>query len=723
MSENTEAKDIQGTEENQIVNDKSLVSVLNKLSKKIDKDIAEKEEKVFIYNPDSKKGYGQCRSEIEKYKAIIEDFGYDVDVQEHIEINNITEESRFFICISDDNGTKIEIDLFVYKEIILDYNISEYEYIEKTIERMSGGKFEGIEELISAIVSYLSYVCYFKEAQVKVYNKIGWMKYNNFNVFKYNIIYAPIDAQIHGECISDLKDSLVPAEDSEADLRRWVDTAVELMNYSTVVSLTIGAGISGVFRQILNSSKERNINLNIFGSPGTGKTTVTDFVLSIFGKPEDLQGRFFDTENAAEVIRAQRAVIPYVVDDRMLKLRGKSETAKGNELLIAIFREYDGSVKERLGKQYEETSGQKTYSPVISSSVESMLDTLFSEGIDDYGQYRRFIEIEIQKKDLFIDSFHAEKVNDVATTCYGYGISLLINYILDNGLENEAKVKKTFDIFNESIKEGLQEVEKNEHLTGLQASSQRFALIVLSYWLFRQTLIQAYLSVSMKTREIEKAEKMITDRTDDIIEKLIDNLVEKTKLVKERINVAKNILKMVNDHKSLFYVGIKKWDGKGQYLGQLTITANSVIIDIKKNSNIGWILVSPLELKDEDLKDYIDTLIAKNYSANDKVIYDKLVNLVGKPSATKFKTFISKYKDEVTYEELKTASSRFDRLIISFKKYTVKDKAELEDKDDGDIGQAGTNKTGTKKIKESKADDKKEQAEAEKSSNKEDVKE
>lgn len=170
------------------------------------------------------------------------------------------------------------------------------------------------------------------------------------------------------------------------------------MNYSTVVSLTIGAGISGVFRQILNSSKERNINLNIFGSPGTGKTTVTDFVLSIFGKTEDLQGRFFDTDNAAEVIRAQRAVRPYVVDGRMLKLRGKSETAKGNELLIAIFREYDGSVKERLGKQYEETSGQKTYLPVISSSVEPMLDTFFSEGIYDYGQYRRFIEIEIQKK-------------------------------------------------------------------------------------------------------------------------------------------------------------------------------------------------------------------------------------------------------------------------------------------------------------------------------------
>lgn len=41
---------------------------------------------------------------------------------------------------------------------------------------------------------------------------------------------------------------------------------------------------------------------------------------------------------------------------------------------------------------------------------------------------------------------------------------MLINYILDNGLENEAKVKKTFDMINERIKEELQEVEKNEHL-------------------------------------------------------------------------------------------------------------------------------------------------------------------------------------------------------------------------------------------------------------------
>lgn len=52
----------------------------------------------------------------------------------------------------------------------------------------------------------------------------------------------------------------------------------------------------------------------------------------------------------------------------------------------------------------------------------------------------------------------------MATTCYGYGISLYINYILDNGLENEAMVKKTFDMINERIKEELQKVEKNEHL-------------------------------------------------------------------------------------------------------------------------------------------------------------------------------------------------------------------------------------------------------------------
>lgn len=707
MSENTEAKGIQETEDNQTINDNNLVSVLNKLSKRIDRDIAEKEEKVFIYNPKTERSYEECESEIEEYKEIINCYGYDVEVQEHIEVSDVTEDSRFFICIMDNNNTKVDIDLFIYKEIVLDYNISEYEYVEKIIERMSGGKFNEIEELVSAIISYLSYVCYFKQAQMKVYSKIGWMKYDGLKIFKYDSIYAPLGAQIRGECISNLKDSLVPMKDSEKDMKRWVDTAVKLINYSAVVSLTVGAGISGVIRQILNPSKERNINFNLTGSPGTGKTTATDFVLSIFGKPEELQGRFFDTDNAMEIVRLQRAVIPYVIDDRMLKHRGKTETVKGNELLIAIFREYDGTVKERLGKQYKETSGQKTYSPVISSSVEPMLDALFSEGIDDYGQYRRFIEIEIQKKDLFMDSTHAEEVHDVSTTCYGYGIRLFINHIFDNDLQYDTNIKKTFDIVNKAIKDEIKDQEEKEHLTGLQSSSQRFALIVLSYMLFRNTLVRVYASEEAKKlnwkQAEEKAEKMIVDRTIDVMELLINNLVEKTKLVKERINAAKNILKMVNEHKDLFYVGSKQWDGKGQYLGQLTLTDNEVIIDIKKNSNIGWILVSPLELQEADLKDYIDTLITKNYSSNDKVLHDKLVNLVGKPKTTKFKTFISKYKDEVTYEDYKTASARFDRLIVSTKKYSAKNKAESANENNNDT--------------------KKELTETEQSSNQEDAKE
>lgn len=94
------------------------------------------------------------------------------------------------------------------------------------------------------------------------------------------------------------------------------------MDYSATNALIISAGASGVFRQMLPFTKETNINMNIVGERASGKSTISHFVISLFGNPEALEGSFTDTENAMEMIRAERTVIPYVLDERMLRLEG-----------------------------------------------------------------------------------------------------------------------------------------------------------------------------------------------------------------------------------------------------------------------------------------------------------------------------------------------------------------------------------------------------------------
>ena len=122
----------------------------------------------------------------------------------------------------------------------------------------------------------------------------------------------------------------------------WLVFTQQLLNHKHVEDcVLLGAGISGLIRQLLGRQKELGINLNICGSPASGKTTICQFILSIFGASELLEGSFVDTDNAREYIRSMRPVLPYVFDDRLLKDYEKSESRVASSFIFDIFREYN----------------------------------------------------------------------------------------------------------------------------------------------------------------------------------------------------------------------------------------------------------------------------------------------------------------------------------------------------------------------------------------------
>lgn len=712
MPENTEVKAVQENaeeqgkeavqedaekQENEVVQKVDvgrLLSVLNELSDRINGEMAEYEDRRLMFNPKKEGGdnYYRHMDEIHSYKTIIEDYGYDVSVFENLEVDDVTKQTRFTIRITDKNGTYVEYDVFKYREIVLDFCCSEYDLIADALEKMSGNRFPRFEELVHAIVSYLSFACLYKEEQVKVYNKLGWMKYDDYYIFKYDAIYTDRWGSLSGRCINDFYETLKPENHSDEDMCIWIETAIHLMNYSPTASLVIGAGLTGIFRQILNPSKERNININLFGEPGTGKTSLTNFVLSIFGRPEDLEGSFSDTENALESLRGERAVIPLVIDDRMLKLEGKSEKAQVYELLMSIFREYDGKIKERLGKQYEKDSGQRIWSPVLSSSVKSMVEIMFSNSINNYGQYRRFIEIEVDSVSLFEGSEHSEEVNDVAMTCYGYGIEILMEYLMFNNLNRPESIKERFDELNTIIKEKLRKAETVR--MKLQSSSQRFALIILSYQIFREALMQKASSVEGYII----SERIIKDKMDEITNILIENLVEKMKRVKTPINAKKYIINFINKHQKLFFQEKKQWDGSGAFLGKLVITDEKYEITIKGSSDIGWILISPEALKEEDIKKYLEILIKHGMKHEDKEVRAELVKLLGEdPTKKNFFNLMKSIKG-ITVE--KRAQSGIRVMIITIMRQDFEAVEEATEEKEGEEGEKIEEVTETVKEEE-----------------------
>lgn len=592
---------------------------------------------------------------------MVEDCKYSVRVYEDIDIREATALKKFFIRITGKNKSYVDIDFFEYKKICLDYGQDEFEFIRKNIEKLAGVMEKEDEQAVVHIVAYLSRAMHRKREHVKLYSELGWSQYDGKEIFKYDGIYSS-GGSVKGVCKSSIREELSLEDPYGFGRDKWALRLIHIMNHSVLASIVISASISGIFRQMLPYTKETNINMNIVGESAMGKSTICHFALSFFGNPEILEGSFTDSDNAMEIIRAERTVIPYVLDERMLKMEGASEATRKRNVLMDIFREYEGKVKERMGKQYEGVSGKRTYSPIISSSVESMLNMVLN--YSNLGQFRRFMEFSVDSNTpLFEDGKEAELAEETAYTYYGFGINMLMEYLFKNKMEDGEEINKRFEETNEIVKERIERAESLHKLNGIKASSQRFALIIMSYITLCEVLEDAM------------PDESIDNKTQDIIQMLISNAVDKMKKVKKRIEVRKNILGFINNHKGLFYQESKLWDGKGEYLGQLEETDEEYQIYIRKNSYVWWIMSSPMQYDEKDLRKYIKTFIDNGYKGMTK----KAEDLAGSMPEKDIKKYFFKYDEGITVTEKKVSAVRFDVVIVSKKDFDATDKSDPEE--------------------------------------------
>lgn len=524
--------------------------------------------------------------------------GYRVEVVEDLDITDVTSDERFTIVIKNANSNvEFKYSLNKFREQLLDYDFEPDTFIINIIKRIDGIKGnEELKELKDDILTYLSYAIHYKELFRYNYSTIGWDRAtfdNKTRIFKYNIIISN-NVDIKGLIKEKYKDLYTPSIDicNENLEKKWVDFTISLMNNHTYDSLLFAVGISGLIRQVLTFTKETNLNINIMGEPGSGKSTIGHYVLSFFGNPTLLEGASIDTENAAERIRAERPVLPYVLDERMLRFYNDSENKQKTELLLEVFREYEGKEKERLGKQYENSSGQRIYGPVISSSVQSMLTLLLKS--DDLGQYRRFIEFNIGKAEdeiLFIAK-EADEAEDIANSCYGYGIQYIVNYMLYRLEQNDNYFNGRFNKINEDIKERLLQAQKTYNLSGLTSSSKRFALIILSYQVLRESFI--YKEHGKINDDIIHSEDLLYDKTEDIISELIMNLVEKMNSVKD--NKKRSLRDCLISIYSSNIVGVSKdynsWSVKEGELIDISKTGDYIIVSFIREIHLERILLS-----------------------------------------------------------------------------------------------------------------------------------
>lgn len=773
-----------------------LTNLLNKLAQQVNEEAKSESKKLKYRFLDSYNEIEAILGAI-NYERKITNHNFKVDIYEDLECKDVSKGNKYTIRISNTSGVYIEIDLLYYEEKIKDFEFDATEYIANNLAKIVGSVNKKVRELAPIVAEYIACIMYTKKLYKFKYNKVGWDYYiddenNGSWIFKYDQIYSNMPWVIGeyiniDELISKYESKSHKLEDQEHDRSKewleqynkiyggkfyrenelylkghlpknlsdglgavdkynsekeqeWVIHTIKLLNNHEYDGMILGAGISGLVRQLLSYTKETNININIVGKPASGKSTLCHYLLSIFGNPEKIEGSFIDTDNSMEEIRAKRPVLPYVLDDRMLKIETESEKSRQKIVLMDIFREYEGKVKERLGKQYEETAGDRIYGPIISSSVTGMMD--YANKSVDIGQYRRLIEFNIgdaSDKILFKDSSEASKTEEIAYKNYGFGITIIIDYmiyILNNTFTDEEKSRisneatlymEEFEKIKNDIEDRLkareenEKNEKNNKVKGLTSSASRFALIVFSYQILRKSLLYyTYKNIQLliddkygvevdrketlredksketKTKEeieeeIEEAKRdkiidkyigvpftkliqsndIIKDHSDEIINILIDNLVDKMKGIKnapgEQVNkIYDYIIKHTEQFKRQSGIEPEKeefnkmYNSKGKYLGAYYVNddTNEMTLYTPKDFYIEQFLFMEAIPEPETITEYVE------------YIFDN-----GKTGASKAKEYGKKYKTNNKYKDLSDGkrNQKDIELVIDDKK-TIKKK-------------------------------------------------
>lgn len=390
----------------------------------------------------SKIPYEDIREEIDSLAEEIErDLGIIVKLVENIDIKNNPKE-KFYILLEDNNGNTTSIDLLKYQENIYNYEVDEEESIKNEVVKLKGAYTIDIVNTSKKIAEYISLALGYKETFNYQYKYIGWDKVDDEEVFKYDTIYSNAKVKREGFCGEEWAEAIGTKEYKIDEINRrekdkvlWNEMMAITFNDRVVADIILCAAVSGIVRQKLTPSKENNINMNIVGEKSSGKTTMENLVLSFYGNPERLLGSHIDTDNASEQIRVERAIIPYILDERMLKVETDGDKKKAYNMLMSIFKEYEGRVKSRVGSQYTKST-RHSYGAIISSSVESIFEVINKEYANDnilrdLGQYRRFIEVVAQKGDLFRDGEHAKAADNIAHDRYGFGVEQIINFMLE----------------------------------------------------------------------------------------------------------------------------------------------------------------------------------------------------------------------------------------------------------------------------------------------------
>lgn len=462
---------------------KDTIEILNNIAYMIKEDINDDSRDFDLYEFEG----SRYEEDINRRKEELLKEDILIDLYENLEILNVENKSRYIVHCEDlRTGTVIDFDFVKLHAKLSTEDFDWREFSENLLLKLAG---RSNFKMVDAAASLIGMLLEKKSNYFKRYSEVGWGIVDKALVFKYDKIYskANIEGSYQEDDYRDIK-AILP-EDQFASV---ADNIVGLMSNSNFNKVIMGASVSGVVRQILNHNKESGLNINITGEPATGKTTFCRYALSLFGDPDRLEGSFIDTINSVPEVRVLKPVLPYVLDERMLKYFGMSREKETRNIIADIFREYEG----RNRRKVQRLAIKFIAGPLISTSVQSLKETIADTL--DLGQFRRILEFRIEKEEIFKDKEEAIRYGLLSKSEKGVGVRLIIDYLFNNFVKPDDIYSnmEDSDIVGQDIIEKMndrfynlcREINPGLRKVGCEHFEQRFALIILSCQILREAL-------------------------------------------------------------------------------------------------------------------------------------------------------------------------------------------------------------------------------------------
>ena len=454
---------------------KEAIIILNSIASNIKTDLKDKSSEFVLYDYER----DNFDKELNNYKETLLKEDILIDAYENLEVISVENKSRYIIHCEDlKTGASIDFDLVKINGKLKEDNFDWLEYARNLLLKLCG---RVTDEMALNAAKLIGMLVNKRENYSKRYSEIGWDIVDKALVFKYDKIYS--NANIDGYYQDDFRDIKATLPEN----RFWtvVENIANLMGNSSFNKIILGATISGVVRQLLNYTKESSLNINITGEPASGKTTFCRYALSLFGDPDRLEGSFIDTINSVPETRVLKPVLPYVLDERMLRYFEMSGMKETRNIIMDIFREYEGRNRRKASR----VDIKFTPGPLISTSVQSLKETI--AGTRDLGQFRRILEFEVNKNEIFKDTDEAVRYGLLSKSEKGVGIKIIIEYLFNNFIKHDDLDIESQDIIeklNERFFNTCRSISNKLREENIEPYEQRFALIILSYQILRESL-------------------------------------------------------------------------------------------------------------------------------------------------------------------------------------------------------------------------------------------